>query len=205
MGSVMKAGLYQLEGRKTLFEVLSLAGGIANDAGYSVIITRRREYGVVPLPNAKMDPTGEFSIGEVNLDATLHAANPQENIIILPHDVISVPRGDIVYVIGEVKKSGGYVLNNKKTITVLEALSRAEGLTPVSSPQKSKVLRAVSGQANRLEIPLKLNDIMAGKADNFVMVPDDILVVPTSMAKGAAQRTLQTAVSVALGRALYRY
>src|SRR5439155_26989131 len=60
MGSVRNPGVIQLEGRKTLFEVLSLAGGPNPDAGYSVKITRRSEYGDIPLANAFRDPTGRY-------------------------------------------------------------------------------------------------------------------------------------------------
>ena len=52
IGWVNKPGVVQLEGRKTLFEVLSLADGVKPEAGYSVKITRKREFGKIPLPNA---------------------------------------------------------------------------------------------------------------------------------------------------------
>src|SRR5579871_1871649 len=61
LGAVNNPGVHQLEGHKTLFEVLSLAGGLRSDAGYSVKITRRKEWGKIPLPSAKDDSTGNFS------------------------------------------------------------------------------------------------------------------------------------------------
>ena len=48
LGSVKMPGVLQLEGRKTLFEVISMAGGLAPDAGYTVKITRRKEWGYYP-------------------------------------------------------------------------------------------------------------------------------------------------------------
>src|SRR5438874_3482475 len=51
-GEVMTPGVHQLEGRKTLVEMLSLAGGLKDEAGPSIRITRRLEYGPIPLPGA---------------------------------------------------------------------------------------------------------------------------------------------------------
>src|SRR6266567_4750841 len=64
IGAVSAPGVQQLQGRKTLVEVLSLAGGPRPDAGYNVKITRQKEWGPIPLSNAAPDPTGQFSRSE---------------------------------------------------------------------------------------------------------------------------------------------
>src|SRR5437867_10663203 len=51
-GAVGTPGVVQLEGRKTLIEVLSMAGGLKPDAGSRLRITRRSEWGPIPLPTA---------------------------------------------------------------------------------------------------------------------------------------------------------
>jgi polysaccharide export outer membrane protein len=43
LGAVNTPGVHQLEGHKTLFEVLSAAGGIRSDAGNTVTITRESD------------------------------------------------------------------------------------------------------------------------------------------------------------------
>src|SRR5207302_9130286 len=58
LGAVGTPGVLQLQGRKTLFEILSMAGGLKAEAGNVVVITRQKEQGAIPLPNAKEDPTG---------------------------------------------------------------------------------------------------------------------------------------------------
>ena len=45
-----------------------------------------------------------------------------------PNDVVSVPKADLVYVIGEVRKAGGFMLRTREQMTVLQALSLAEGM-----------------------------------------------------------------------------
>ena len=92
LGAVTTPGVHQLPGEKTLFEVLSLAGGLRSDAGNTVMITRRMEQGPIPLPNAKPDSTGEYFVASVDSRSITSAVNPAENIIIKPNDVISVPR-----------------------------------------------------------------------------------------------------------------
>ena len=77
-----------------------MAGGPRQDAGHTVKITRRREWGPIPLESAADDPSGRFQVAEVSLEAVMEARNPEENVLIMPHDVISVPRAEMIYVIG---------------------------------------------------------------------------------------------------------
>ena len=106
LGSVQTPGVHQLQGQKTLFEVLSLAGGLRPDAGNTVKITRHLKWGRIPLPTAADDATGQFSVASVSVKSIMSATNPEENITIKPNDVISVPKGDIVYAIGAVRNPG---------------------------------------------------------------------------------------------------
>jgi polysaccharide export outer membrane protein len=177
-----------------------LAGGLADDAGHSLKLTRRREWGPIPLPGAAPDPTGQFTIAEVNLKSLIDAQTPEQNIPVLPNDIVSVPRGELVYVIGDVKKSGGFVLKNRSTITVLQALSLAEGLDRTAAPKKARILRSVPGAEKRTEIPVNLKDMLAGKANDVGMNVDDILFVPGSRMKAAMVPIIQTAIGVAVWR-----
>jgi polysaccharide export outer membrane protein len=85
-GAVSKPGVVQLQGRKTLYEVLSMAGGPRDTAGSSLTVTRRRENGDIPLPSATIEPTGQFSVAELNVQEILEGKNPAANIEIKPHD-----------------------------------------------------------------------------------------------------------------------
>ena len=190
LGAVNTPGVHQLQGEKTLFEVLSLAGGLRADAGYTVIITRQIEWGPIPLPNAALDSTGRFSVASVSVKSIMAASNPAENIHIKPNDVISVPRADIIYVIGAVKKAGGYALNDNGTRSALQILSLAEGLDRAAAPNRARIMRGIPGSNNRDEIPIDLKKILAGKSPDVPLQADDILFVPTSGAKTAGLRTI---------------
>jgi polysaccharide biosynthesis/export protein len=201
VGAVTTPGVFQLHGRKTLLEMISMAGGLRTDAGYKGKITRLQASGPIPLPSASPDATGKFSIAEVNLKAILEAINPQENILVQPHDVISIPRADIIYVMGEVHKSGGFALD-RDNISVVQAVALAEGLGP-SPSAGARILRATSGSGPRTEVPVDLKKIMAGKANDVILQPNDILVIPHSTSKAVLNQVMQGAIQGALYAAIY--
>ena len=204
VGAVKNPGVYQVEGRRTVFEILSLAGGLDAAAGSTLNITRRLEFGRLPLPNAVDDPTRQFSIANLKLKSILNASNPEENIAIKPHDVITVPKAELIYVIGEVQKSGGFPLNEQDSITVLQALSLAGGLDKTASPRGSKILRAAPGKPKRDEIAVNVKAILDGKAPDVPLKPEDILFVPNSQPKRAAARAAEAAIQIGTGVVIWR-
>jgi len=203
VGSVGQPGVHQLEGRKTLIEILAKAGGLRPEAGNTIKITRKAEWGPIPLASAEKDPSGQFTVAHVSLRSIMQATNPVENILIRPNDVITVPRADLIYVIGEVKKAGGFTLTERSTITGLQALAMAEGMTPGAAPHNAMIIRQPP-DGNRVEIAANLKEILAGKAPDVVLQPDDILFIPTNVAKNAVLRTMQTVVQAAISATVYR-
>jgi len=205
LGAVKNPGIVQLQGTKNLTEVLSLAGGLSTDAGDQVKITRSLRYGKIPLPDAKVDPEKEFNIAQVSLRSIMQARSPEENIQILGHDVITVPRADMVYVIGEVGKSGGFPLQEKEGISVLQALSLAGGVSRFAALSSTRILRASADGGSRIEIPLDLKQLLSGKRDDVQMKPGDILFIPNSLSKNASLRAIETAIQLGTGLAVFRY
>jgi polysaccharide export outer membrane protein len=203
LGQVQTPGVHQLQGQKNLFEVLSLAGGLRPEAGNVIEITRRLEWGPIPLPNAANDSTGQFSVGSVEVRSVMNASNPAENILIKPNDVISVPKADTIYVLGAVKKPGAYVLGEHRTLATLEILALAEGTEKTAAPQKARIMRVIPGSNDRAEIPVNLSTILSGKIPDVPLTADDILFVPVSRAKVAGYRTLE-ALAEAGTTAIYR-
>ena len=197
IGAVGSPGVHQLQGRKTLVEVLSMAGGLRPDAAPVAKITRRLEYGPVPLPGAKTDPTGQYSIAEVDLKAVIEAKTPEKNIAILPDDVISVPRAEMVYILGDVARAGALPLSNGDAISVLEALSTSGGALRTANASKSKILHAAAGGGPRTEVPIDLKKIQEGKANDVSLMAGDILFVPGSNSKRITAKAIETAVQPA--------
>ena len=203
LGAVRSPGVQQLRGAMTLVEVLSLAGGLTEEAGHALKITRQLNWGTIPLPTAKQDPASGFATAEVNVRDLIEGKNLEQNIFIKPHDIISVPRASIVYVIGDVKKAGGFVLKDRETVSVLQMLAKAEGLQSTAAPHKARILRPVAGE-KRKEIAVDVKDVLEGKAADAPLYPDDILFIPTSASKKALYQALQTGLSIGTGIAIWR-
>ena len=204
LGAVKTPGVYQITGRKTLFEVLSLAGGLNPDAGNTIKVTRRVSAGPLPLSDVSRDPTNEFFIGSLDIRSVMEARNPGENINILAEDVITVPKAELVYVIGAVKRSGGFILNEKGHLSALQALALAEGLDHVAAPKNARILRQDAPGAERKEVAVNLKLILEGRAQDVSLRANDILFIPTSLPKNAGLRALEA--SIQLGAAvIYRY
>jgi polysaccharide export outer membrane protein len=204
LGAVTTPGIHQLRGRKTLLEIISLAGGLRQDAGTIATITRGKAFGTIPLSHAHADASGEYTSCEVNLRELMEARAPQNNILIQPTDVIAVEKAPVVYVIGAVKKSGGFVLNAQEKVSVLQALAMAEGLDRASAAGNAKVLRKSNDPDNRQELAVDLKKIMSGKSADVLMQPEDILFIPTSTAKNAGLRGLETAINIGTGVMIFR-
>ncbi len=204
LGAVNAPGVHQVQGHKTLLEMLALAGGIRPDAGYSVRITRQVEWGCLPLPKTELDASGRFTVAELNLKKIMEAKNPEENIQIFPHDVISVPKAEMVYVIGEVKRSGGFVLGEHQSISVLQVLSLAEGLNTTADARHARILRLNRDADKREEMAVDVKDVLNGKKADVALRGDDILFIPGSTGKKAALRGIEAAIQTGTGMAIWR-
>ncbi len=197
-GAVKNPGVYQVQGRKTLLEMISQAGGLDTTAGYRISITRRVEWGRIPLASAAESADGQFSVGEVSVKSLVQAKAPEENIPICPHDVISVPRAEMIYVVGTVQRSGGFVLSERETMSVLQALSLAGGLDRFASGRNARILRR-SGGADRAEIAVNVPAILMGRANDVPLQAEDILFIPSSAPKKAVVRALEAAIQTGTG------
>lgn len=204
LGAVNQPGVQQLRAPKTLLEVLSLAGGLRRDAGYRVKITRRVDVGPIDLPGATEDATGEFSVAEVDLNALTQGRKPAHNILIRANDVIAVPRADMVYVMGEVKRAGGFVLEERESLTVLQALSMAGGLGNNPALKRARILRPLDNPSDKQEVPLNLKAIMAGETPDVALHQDDILFVPKHTGKAAGKAAARAAITAATGILIWR-
>jgi protein involved in polysaccharide export with SLBB domain len=104
--------------------------------------------------------------------------NPAEDIVLQPYDQISVSREEMVFVSGEVGKVGGVELDDREFISVTQALSISGGLTHDADAEKARVLRPILNTAKRAEIPVNLKLVLAGRADDYPLMPNDVLYIP---------------------------
>ena len=201
---VNKPGVVNLNGNKTLADVIAMAGGLKEDAGYSLIITRETKWGTIPLDDAVTDPSHRVNTARVPVNLITDGTHPDDNLTIRPHDVISVPRGQMVYVMGEVEKAGGFILHDQESISVLQAVSLAGGYKSNAWPSHARILRASEGQANRTEVAVNINAISNGKAEDMHLTPNDILVIPNNTKKMIETRIIETSIALGTGILIWR-
>jgi polysaccharide export outer membrane protein len=185
LGEVTRPGVYPVIGKRRLFDLVSEAGGFTPKAGKLVTITHRDEPN---SPNKIMlsdDP----------------AKSIESNVEIDPGDTIAVSKAGIVYVVGDVQRPGGFVMENNEHMTVLEAVALAQGANRTAALNAARILRRTPNGPTEVKIPLK--QIMAAKASDMELKPEDILFIPGSAAKGALARGVESVFQVATGAAIY--
>jgi len=207
-GMFKVTGIVPLQGRRNLMEMLSAIGGTLPNASHRIKVTRRLEFGKIPLPNAVEDPEKKVSTVEISMGSLRDNVNPAEDIALQPFDIISVERAEMIYVNGEVGHVGGIELGERESISVAQLVTMVGGLSRDADAGKAHVLRPILKTAKRSEIPINLKKILAGQENDFPLLPNDILVVPRnsrrSLARNIAIIAAPTALSLIITLLVYR-
>lgn len=207
VGSVRQPGVFQIQGTRTLIELLSMAQGFTDDAGDTVLVLHGGDLTGSILAGSgdsqQIDGAKKQESEEIKIKDLLASQNSSVNVPVHPGDIVKVPRAGIVYVVGDVKLPGGFVLRNNENISVLQALALARGLNPSSAKSGTRIFRTQEGTNKRIEIPLDLGKIMTSKAPDLMLQPKDIVFVPNSSGKTAFYRGAEAALVTATGVAIY--
>src|SRR5581483_2145730 len=134
-----KPGVYDLTSNHRLQDVLLAAGGLTDKAGKTISITHAADPEKPTVISLSDDP--------------VKAA--ENNIEIAPGDTIVVSRAGIVYVIGEVNRAGGYVMENNETMTVTQAIAKAAGPTSVASLNGTRIIRRTPSGLKNIDLEVK--------------------------------------------------
>jgi polysaccharide export outer membrane protein len=206
IGAVEKPGLYPLTAPRNLIEVLSLAGGLGKKssgaAGRTAYVTRAGGFGDLKLaPGMRLVAPDKL---EIDIHRLLYSKDDTLNIPIKPLDVISVTKAPVIYVVGEVKKAGGFIVEDREKITVLQALALAEGLYGNPSKNHAQLIRS-EPEGSPKQIPLNLGKILKGKAPDVEMAANDILFVPSSTGKLVLKQATSSAIATVSGLIIWHY
>jgi polysaccharide biosynthesis/export protein len=153
---------------------------------------------------APAQPADEPSTEEVDLKKLLATGDPRLNVMVYPGDVVKVPRAELVYVVGEVARPGGFELKSNENISILQAVALAQGLTHTASASKARIIRTNAVTGERQEISINLNKILAGRTVDLILKPRDIVFVPNSLSRTALYRSMDFALTIGAGLAVYR-
>lgn len=209
VGAVNHTMIYQVMRPTTLLEVLTAAGGISDDAGSVVIVTRPTREGTV----ARLEPTSEGGTSSsdqqtitIKLQDLLESGNEVYNIPVYGGDIVSVPRAGIVYVLGAgVAQPGGYVLQSHgEQVTVLKALALAHGLTGFAKADSAVIMRTNPATGKKDEIPVHIKEIEHRKTDDVALKSNDILYIPDSTGKRVLARGTESALGIGTSVVVYR-
>ena len=186
LGEVRAPGVYPTLGSRRLMDMLSLAGGVAPTAGKVASIIHQG------------DPSHPLQIALQPTPASMHA---QVNPVIQPGDTIVVAKSGVVYVIGDVLRPGGILVDNNERLSVIEALSLAGGMNKTAALSKTKIVRKLP--AGREEVDLDLKHILYGKQADVLISDGDILFVPSSIGKTFLYRGIEAAIGLSTSYALF--
>lgn len=179
LGEVMKPGVYPVLGEQRLFNLLSAAGGLSPAAGTTITITHKAE------PERPV---------VVSISRNLED-HPDSNVPIFPGDTVMVRRADVIYVVGDVNRPSGFLMDNGGKLTVLQAIALAGGTTSTAKLGDVRIIRkSPQGVA---EIPVSLKKMLRAKADDLPLQANDILFVPASARKIIGGRTAEAALQMA--------
>jgi polysaccharide biosynthesis/export protein len=184
VGEVKNPGVYPLLGSHSLLDLLSAAGGVTPTAGKAVTITHRED----PMhPQIVSVETKPGSTAAFNVDVS-------------PGDTIVVSHAGIVYVLGDVGKPGGFLIENNDRLSVIQAIALAQGTNRTASLDRTKLIRKTSTGHEETQVPLK--KILADKSADQLLADGDILFIPSSGPKNAL-RDVESILPSAAGAAIY--
>ena len=180
VGEVKTPGVYPVIGGQSLLDVLAAAGGTTPLAGPEITIQRAEDGSTL----------------NVLLSKDAHQALSSD-VRLYPGDKIIVPRTGLVYVLGDVERAGGFVMENDGKITLLQALALAGGPNHTSSMNASRLLR--KGPSGYTDVPIEVGKMLKGRKGDMELQAEDILYVPSNVIKSAFARTSPTVLAAASG------
>lgn len=155
LGNVMRPGRYPMEGRRSLLDVLALAGGINPEGGDVAVIVRKRD--------------GAPAKEVVNVPDMVRSADLSQNVQLSGGDVVYIERAPKFYIYGEVQRPGVYRL--ERNMTVVQALSTGGGLNQRGTERRMRIKRR-DERGILHEVSVRQDDIL---------LPDDVIYVKESL------------------------
>jgi polysaccharide export outer membrane protein len=187
IGEVQHPGVYPISGSRPLLDVLSLAGGLTNSADARINV--KRHSGEEATINVASNGSGAATLASVDA-------------VVYPGDSVIVPHAGIVYVLGDVARPGGFVMQDSGRISLLQAMAEAGGPLPTAAGHHLMVLRKENGSYAKAR-EFDLGKLARGQAEDVQLQASDIVFVPNDKWKSVFRTTgaiaaMATGVSTAV-------
>jgi polysaccharide biosynthesis/export protein len=160
-GQVHAPGQYPLSGNMSVLQALAAAGSPTAAAAAYVVISR-------PSGSEPQLPKTE-SGGGTSLRITLKELQSGQlpaGFALRDGDTVTIPKAETIFVTGQVKIPGPYVIEGD--LTVMQAIAMAGGATDKGAPNRVRIFRTIDGKQQEVK-GVKLSDLV--KAGDTIDVP----------------------------------
>src|SRR5688572_24342790 len=175
IGAVNEQSRFELQRRVRLLELLTFAKGPTGKAGQTINIVHAPQSLSCALSKEPDVAFSTYKLSETLMG--LPAANPW----IEPGDIITLPEAPQAYVVGNVFMP--LTIPLKEPITVSRAIAMAGGLKQDSKKDKIRIVRQEPGSTTSKELLVDLSAIEKKRAEDIVLMANDIIDVPLSSGK----------------------
>lgn len=189
MGEVRSPGVYPVLGNRTVMDMIALAGGLNENAGKVATVFHR-------------DTPSDLRQVKLNVSVQTPESAAEGSVEVLPGDTISISRSGVIYVIGDVGRPGGFLVEHNDRLSVLQALALASGANQTASYSGTRLVRKTD--SGRIQIDLDLKKVLNGEGSDLLMADGDILYIPVSNKKVYSLRAIEAAIGVSTGIAVYK-
>ena len=177
LGSVNNPGSFALEARERVLDAISKAGGIrrAETRGK----TSAGKKGLIIRTDKPDMPQEKKIVINIDLKGLLEEGDQISNIYMQDKDVLFVPSAEHFYIIGEIKEPGSFALTDRE-ITLVEAISKAGGFTPIAARNRTRIIRVEEGVEKIITVNVDAITDAGRKIQDVIIQPNDVIVVPES-------------------------
>ena len=202
-GAVRSPGVYQIEGKPSLLELITLGGGLAENHGSTAFIIHKLKHSASPAgeqktegaaaPTQVVDHASEaediprYEMRSVNINGLLRGRFDQDTFV-EPGDIVNIPPSDVFFVAGEVNKPGSFVL--KEGTSLRQAISLAQGTSLNAAGDRGVIFRE-GPTGRREEVKVDIASVMSGKKPDVPILANDIVMVPNSRVKSIGNTVLK--------------
>jgi len=186
LGAVKEPKVYYIQGQRHLLDMLSMAGGLAPEAGNVCIVQRA---------NLSEPENAERLV--IDLDELLVRGKMELNLPLVSGDVVHVPQSGIFFVDGAVKEPGSFPIKGRMTLS--QALSMAKGLAFEAAKDDVRIFRDM-GKSERQVIAVNYKSILEGNTPDIPIQDKDIIIVPKNEFKN-----LLKGISTSLSFGVFRF
>jgi polysaccharide export outer membrane protein len=164
LGEVKAPGVFTIAAPRSVLDAVALGGGLTPSADRHITI-QRRDHSVPPI--------------QYNLSNDASRAM-QDQVMVYPGDIILVPHAEITYVLGDVNRPGGILMqNNHSELTLMQAVSLAGGTQNSAVPSETRLIHREEDGTFK-ETKVNFSRIQKGKDPDIMLQPQDVVYVPFS-------------------------